>query len=81
MDGISAATAVTALVTTAASLTSKGYKYIRAVKNCDKDVQRLINETSALEGLLRQVERLFWEKEAEEAAAGDLHHPSPEFQF
>lgn len=72
MDGLSAAVAVISLIDTARRLASEGYKYIKAVKNCDQDVQRLIGEISALEGLLHHVEKLFSEKEAEEAANGTV---------
>jgi hypothetical protein len=44
--------AISGLAELAGGLVIKGYRYIRAVKDCDKDMQRLISETTALGGLI-----------------------------
>lgn len=45
------------LVALASGPVVKGYGYIRGVKECNKDVQRLISETNALGRLLEPLEK------------------------
>ena len=56
---LSFAASIIAVATLAGTVATKGYGYIKAVKDCSDDVRRLIAEVSALCGILERLVVLF----------------------
>jgi hypothetical protein len=75
MDIVSAAAAIAGLVQLADIAVTRGYKYIKAVKDCDSDVKRLIGETNALGALLNRLANEAEDNAEEEVAQGTIGRP------
>jgi hypothetical protein len=73
-DGLSFAASVVGLVSLADIIVTKGYKYIRSVKDCEEEVRNLIVEADVLCGVLSRLARSL--KEKEDADGADLERES-----
>lgn len=54
-DPVSFGASIAALSALAGTVAGKGYRYLKAVKDCSEDVRRLIAEVSALCGILQRL--------------------------
>jgi hypothetical protein len=88
MDPISvvgAAASIIGIAQLAESIVSKGYKYLKAVKNCEEEVHKLMVEINVLSGLLKYVAPDDEDEEEEDSVSKFYHqwtdHPSSLFNF
>ncbi|MCJ1244877.1 Ankyrin-2 [Trapelia coarctata] len=65
MDGLTLAASIAGLVSVAQIVVEKGYRYLKAVKNCEDEVRKLILETNVFCGIIERLAR-FAEDEEEE---------------
>ena len=73
-DGLSFAASIAGLASLADIVVTKGYKYIRSVKDCEAEVRKLIVEADVLCGVLTRLEKSL--KEREDAVEADLERES-----
>jgi hypothetical protein len=66
MDGVSGAAAIGGLISLADTVITRVVKYLVAVKNADKEISQLLDETSSVSGLFS------WVKKTMEEAPGDV---------
>lgn len=65
------AASISGLASLADTVVTRGFRYMKAVKDCDKDVERLISETNALGSLLSRLQQ---EAEEHEHQGKDDHN-------
>ena len=70
LDGLSFAASVAGLVSLADIVVTKGYKYVKSVKDCEEEVRNLIVEADVLCGVLTRLAKSL--KENEDADEADL---------
>jgi hypothetical protein len=70
MDPFSFATGVAGLISLADLVATKGYRYLKAVKDCDEEVKQLMVELDFFGGVLRRLEKVA--KEEEDAEGFDV---------
>ena len=58
MDPLSLAASIAGIVGLAESVVRKGYQYLKAVKDCDEDVRKLIVETNVFCGAIDRLAKL-----------------------
>ena len=66
MDPLSLSLSIAGLATLAQTVVEKGYKYLRAVKDCEKDVRELLVETNVLCGVVDRLVKLAEDNEDDE---------------
>jgi len=66
MDGLTLAASIAGLVSVAQVVVEKGYRYLKAVKNCDDEVRKLIVETNVFCGIVERLARLAEDEEEED---------------
>jgi len=66
LDGLSFVASIAGLVSLAILCVTKGYRYLKSVKNCEEDVRSLIVEADVLCGVLSRLA-----KSLQENAEGD----------
>ncbi|MCJ1432343.1 hypothetical protein MMC27_001699 [Xylographa pallens] len=66
MDPLSLSVSIAGLATLAQTVVEKGYKYLRAVKDCGKDVRELMVETNVLCGVIDRLAKLAKDNEDDE---------------
>lgn len=75
MDGLSIASGVAGLVSLADTVFSRTYKFVREVKNAEKDISKLAREIRNLSSLLHGLSLVFVELEQESSESNfQLHH-------
>jgi hypothetical protein len=67
LDPFSLATGVAGLISLADVVATKGYRYVKAVKDCDEEVKQLMVELDLFGGVLRRLEKIVKEEEEIEA--------------
>jgi hypothetical protein len=67
VDPFSFATGVAGLISLADLVATKGYRYVKAVKDCDEEVKQLMVELDLFGGVLRRLEKIAKEEEDDEA--------------
>lgn len=70
-DPLSFVASIAAVSTLAGTVVTKGYRYIKAVKDCPEDVRRLIAEVNVLCGVLRRLTILLESRKRRTAASRD----------
>ena len=66
MDGLTLAASIAGLVSVAQVVVEKGYRYLKAVKNCEEEVRKLIVETNVFCGIIERLARFAEDEEDEE---------------
>jgi hypothetical protein len=74
MDPFSIVVGIAGLVALADGLATKGYQYVRAAKNCEKEVNQVLAELDLLGGVLRRLQK--WVEEEEKT---DSHESNSMF--
>jgi hypothetical protein len=67
LDPFSLATGIAGLISLADLVATKGYRYVKAVKDCDEEVKQLMVELDLFGGVLRRLEKIVKEEEDIEA--------------
>lgn len=65
-DPLSIAASICGIASLAETVVSKGYRYVKAVKDCREDVSRLFLEVKILCGVLDRLGRMLEEDEDDE---------------
>ncbi|KAL8881327.1 MAG: hypothetical protein Q9198_001452 [Flavoplaca austrocitrina] len=70
-DPLSFVASIVAVSTLAGNIATKGYRYLKAVKDCPEDVRRLIAEVNVLCGILSRLTVLLNGRKRGTGASGD----------
>ena len=73
MDPFSIVVGIGGLASLADTVVTRGFRYVKAVKSCDKDVERLISEISALGSLLCRLRQEAEEYEDKDGNDDNVH--------
>lgn len=76
MDPLSLTASIIAVATLAKGVVTKLYKYVKAVKDCKDEVQKLKVEVGVLSGVLERLARLAEEEEENEQYTDDENSES-----
>jgi hypothetical protein len=71
ISAIGAAASIIGIAQLVESIVSKGYKYLKAVKNCEEEVHKLMVEINVLSGILKYIAL---DDEDEEDSASTFYH-------
>ena len=71
-EPLSFVASVIGISTLAGNVATKGYRYLRAVKDCRDDVPKLIAEVNVLCGILERLAHLLWGRKARSGAIKEV---------